>query len=46
MSGLLSGALKGISAIDEETYRTVLRVNGFDLGQYAERLAALPRGPG
>jgi ADP-ribosylglycohydrolase len=41
MAGLLSGALSGIEAIDAGTYRRVSEVNGFDLEDYARRLAAL-----
>jgi ADP-ribosylglycohydrolase len=41
MAGLLSGALRGIDAIDGEFYERVCEVNGFDLEDYAARLAAL-----
>lgn len=41
MAGLLSGALKGIDAIDPETYSRVTEANGFDLESYASRLAAV-----
>jgi len=41
MAGLLSGALRGIEAIDQEMYKKVCEVNGFDLGVYAERLRSV-----
>jgi ADP-ribosylglycohydrolase len=41
MAGLLSGALAGIDSIDPELYRRVCEVNGFDIEDYAARLAAV-----
>jgi ADP-ribosylglycohydrolase len=41
MAGLLSGALRGIEAIDQEMYKKVCEVNGFDLEGYAERLKSV-----
>ena len=41
MAGLLSGALKGVDAIDPDIYSRVIQVNGFDLEGYASRLAAV-----
>lgn len=45
MAGLLSGALRGIDAIDHDMYRKVCETNRIDLEWYAERLAGLrPKG--
>ncbi|MBK5093097.1 MAG: ADP-ribosylglycohydrolase family protein [Actinobacteria bacterium] len=41
MAGLLSGALRGIEAIDKSIYGKVCEVNGFDLEDYAARLATV-----
>jgi ADP-ribosylglycohydrolase len=41
MAGLLSGALSGIEAIDPEMFVKVCEVNGFDLEDYAARLATV-----
>ena len=41
MAGLLSGALRGIEAIDPEMFAKVCEVNSFDLEDYAARLAAI-----
>ncbi|MBU1671831.1 MAG: ADP-ribosylglycohydrolase family protein [Actinobacteria bacterium] len=44
MAGLLSGALRGVDAIDPEVLRKVNEANGFDLEGYARRLLSIPAG--